>query len=252
MEILLLLVALVILMAIALVFALVGLVAYTIVIFFTELTFSSWIRLLIPLLAMAAVSAAGVALEKKDMFKKTWKKLGKRRLCMILALPVLIFATLFCQWVFFGDAHTYDYGYMRASDKEWDHWKGMGRRQPHVGVAPPMGRHFAKFNLDLGEHARLPLFGAYAGYDGGNLVMRRSFFSEEVKVSLNNDPKAIGLSLLGGRVAVRFHYRVGSFNPFERGKNEYGVIRYFDTRTGELVNEADESGQKHKGIRLIW
>lgn len=252
MEILLLLAFLVMLTVIALVFMLIALVAYTIFTFFTEITFSSWIRLLIPLLALAAVIAAGVTLEKKEMFKKTWKRLGKRRLCMILALPLLIFTTIFCQWVFFGDAHTYDYGYMRASDGEWDHWKEMGRRQPHVGVAPPMGGHVAKFNLDPGEQARLPLFGAYAGYDGSDLVIRRGFYSKEVKIPLDNDPKAIGLSLLGGRVAVRFHYRAGAFNPFERGKNEYGVVRYFDTGTGELVNEADESGQRHKGIRLIW
>lgn len=150
--------------------------------------------------------------------------------CKILAIPVAI---LVGQWLFYGCAHTFETHYVKD-----------------LGTVDLFRSHYY---LDPGEIARLPLFGSYARYDGNSITVRRSFWSEEVKIPIDlfpigsRTPKAVGLSLFGDRVALRFHSSTPS------GDHKEGERMYFDCSTGKYVfSHTPESGYWHGGLRLIW
>jgi hypothetical protein len=109
--------------------------------------------------------------------------------------------------------------------------------------------HSAKnYGLEEGNYAGLPIYGAYARFEGDSIVVRRSFFHEEAKIILStNDPKAIGISLFGDRIAVRFHE-----SGYPGGKG-YGTRVFFDTETGEVLGSSSlESGYWHGPLYLVW
>lgn len=105
------------------------------------------------------------------------------------------------------------------------------------------------YRLDKENCATLPIFGSYAYLDGKNIKAKRSYFSEEVEIDTSfNSPKAIGISLFGDRIAVRFH---SSDYPGGTGK---GVRVFYSTKKGERIgsSSSNEKGYWHSPLYLIW
>lgn len=104
------------------------------------------------------------------------------------------------------------------------------------------------YKLNKGDRIRLPIFGSYAYFDGKNIKTKRSYFGGKVEIDTSfNNPKAIGISLFGDRIVVRFH---GSDYPGGPGG---GGRVFYSTKTGErLGSSIGEKGYWHSPLYLIW
>jgi len=153
-------------------------------------------------------------------FALTQRLLSSVPLVVVRIISVII-AVWLLQWLFLGTTFSYD---------------------------------FKNYQLKNGDNVCLPLAGSYAKYDNrANVIKaRRSFFGEEILIDLRNDnPKAIGISLLGDRIAVRFHAN----SDWQYGRGEgCSYIDCYSLKTGKFVggNTFGEGGYWHSPLYLIW
>lgn len=173
------------------------------------------------------------SIEYKDISKYQGRFLGG-----FFALSAILVG----QWLIFGCVHTSE-GIVKFD--KFDSRRDYG----NVGVSPFTTIMAGKYWLEEGDGVSLPLFGAYAYFDGRSIKARRNFWSKEISFSCPDDPKALGISLFGGRLAVRTHHR-GWGGPFG---NPSGRRTFFSLKTGKILNQSSlENDFWHTPLYLIW